>query len=264
MPRVLAFALALAVAPVLLAAAPSLAEERRVDLELVIAADVSDSMTTDLGRLQRAGYAAALRAPLFGQSIAFGRWGRIALTYVEWGDAGLAAVVVPWTEIATPEDAARIADALERRRVGHFTRTSISHAIAFSHGLMEGNGYDGDRRVIDISGNGPNNQGAPVELARDAAIAAGITVNGLPILLDLEAPRGIFGLGFDRREIARYYERCVIGGPGAFALPVRSVADFTEATLRKLLLEVAGARRPGREAILFAQLLPVANDAFPC
>lgn len=248
----------------LLLGLPAFAAERRVDLELVIAADVSDSMTADLGRLQRQGYAAALRSPLFGQAIPYGRRRRIALTYVEWGDAGLAEVVVPWTEIAGPQDAARVADALDRRRIARFTRTSISHAIAFAAALTDDNGYAGDRRVIDISGNGPNNQGAPVEAARDAAVAAGLTINGLPILVGLDRPRGPFGLDFDRREIAAYYAACVIGGPGAFVLPVGTPADFTDATLRKLLLEISGGAQPAREAILFAELLRVANDASPC
>lgn len=236
-----------------------------VDLELVLAADVSDSMTVDLGRLQRAGYAAALRAPLFAQAVGTGPRGRIALAYVEWGDAGLAQVVVPWTEIAGPDDAARFADALDRARIARFTRTSISHALAFSLALMEGNGFAGDRRVIDVSGNGPNNQGAPVAAARDAAVAAGVTINGLPILAGLDRPRGAFGLDFDRRDVAAYYEACVVGGPGAFVLPVRDAADFATATLRKLLLEIAGLPRgAGSRAILSSLLLPAANAASPC
>ncbi|MEO0429840.1 MAG: DUF1194 domain-containing protein [Pseudomonadota bacterium] len=225
---------------VTLASGEAFSEETPVDLELILAADVSDSMDRTLGRLQRRGYAAALRSPGFSRAVASGAERRIALTYFEWGDSGRIEIIVPWTLIERPSDATAVASVLETRRVSRFAKTSISHALQFGLRLFDDNGFSSARRVIDISGNGPNNQGNAIEPARDAAVAAGVTINGLPILLNLDQPRGPFATGFDRRNLDRYYAECVIGGVGAFVQPVRDLEDFARAIRRKLITEVSG------------------------
>lgn len=230
------------------------AEETPVDLELILAADVSGSMDGTLGRLQRRGFAAALRSSDFWLAVDWGTERRIALSYFEWGDSGRIDVVVPWTLIEQPSDALAVATVLETRRVSRFAKTSISHALQFGLRFFDNNGFAGTRRVIDVSGNGPNNQGRSIEIARDAAVAAGITINGLPILLNLDEPRGPFATGFDRRQLDRYYTNCVIGGEGAFVQPVRELADFARAIQRKLITEVAARR----VTVLPVQLDPLA------
>ena len=212
-----------------------------VDLELVIAVDVSRSMDQEEFLLQRRGYIEAIRHPDFVAAATAGRQGRIALTYFEWSGRLYQKIVVPWRLIDGTEAAEHFAAALEGRPPDIGRGTSLSAAIAFGGGLFEANGYDGARRVIDISGDGPNNYGPPVAEARDAAVAEGIVVNGLPVLI---RPSPIVA------DIVRYYRDCVIGGPGSFVLPVRRLEEFAEAIRRKLILEVA--------ALPEATIIPVA------
>jgi Protein of unknown function (DUF1194) len=202
-----------------------------VDVELVLAVDVSESMDPEEFAVQRAGYVAALRDPAFIRAARSGLNGRVAVTYFEWAGSVRAASVVPWQIIDSAESAFSFAAKLESRPFSAFRDTSISRAVAFGVSSLEANGFEGGRRVIDISGDGPNNFGPGVTAARDAAIARGVTVNGLPILI---RPSPIFP------DISRYYDQCVIGGPEAFVLPVQVVSEFATAIRRKLILEVSG------------------------
>lgn len=212
------------------------AAQTTVDLQLVLAVDTSRSMDEDEQRLQRAGYVAALRDPQVIRAIGSGPLGRIAVTYVEWAGQGLQAVLVPWTLIDGAEAAARVADRLAAIPLQRMRRTSISDALTFSAAAFEESGFVAARRVIDISGDGPNNSGFLVTDARDAAVARGITINGLPIMLKPGSMSGFF----DVRDLDLYYEDCVIGGFGAFIVTVQHPAEFAGAIRRKLILEIAG------------------------
>ncbi len=204
-----------------------------VDVALVLAVDVSGSMTDSRIQLQLQGYAGALRHPEFLAAVRGGRRGQIALTFVEWSEAGRQIQAVDWRLIRNAADRdAFVASMLaaERPTPGW---TSISSAIAFAAELLVHSGVDTERRVIDISGDGTNNDGPPVTAARDAAVAAGITINGLPIV---EADPGLDA----------YYRSNVIGGRDSFLVVARDMEAFAAAILRKLLVEVAGDR-PGAE-----------------
>ena len=185
-------------------------------------------------RLQRNGYVEAIRHPDFIAAVTSGGDRQIALTYVEWSGSLYQRVVVPWRLIDGAASAEAFSETLAALPPEIEHGTSISAAIVFGSGLFEANGYDGARRVIDISGDGPNNYGPPVTEARDKAVTEGIVINGLPIVI---RPSPIVP------DIVRYYSDCVIGGPGSFVLPVHAVAEFTEAIRRKLVLEVAGSTR---------------------
>ena len=143
-------------------------------------------------------------------------------------------VVQDWRLIESRDDLLAVAGLLETDRTTRQSRTSITAALRFGAGYFDDNGFEGMRRVIDISGDGPNNQGGLVTAARDAVVAQGITVNGLPLMTE----DGSF-MRID--DLDRYYQLCVIGGPGAFVLPVTGWEDFAEAVTRKLVLEIAGA-----------------------
>ncbi|WP_225767344.1 DUF1194 domain-containing protein [Inquilinus sp. Marseille-Q2685] len=231
----------------LLPTAPAAAQDQPVDLELVLAVDVSRSMDDDEQALQRDGYVSALTHPEVIDAITSGVHGRIAITYVEWAGAGSQAVILPW-RLIDGAAAARTAAADLSESFGTVMRrgTSISGALLFTVGLFDNNGFEGLRRTIDISGDGPNNAGWPVAGPREMALAKGITINGLPIILK----RGGFGGLPEPEMLDAYYRDCVIGGPGAFTVPVRSTAQFAEAIRRKLVLEIAG-NAPGAIPVAF-------------
>jgi hypothetical protein len=210
-----------------------------VDIELVLAVDVSLSMSPAELEIQRQGYAAALTHDRVLQAIADGAHGRIAVTYVEWAGSTTQRVVVPWTVIASREDAERVVRQLSAQPPNSARRTSISGALAFGGDLFAESGFEGAKRVIDISGDGPNNQGAPVDFARDELVKQGITINGLPLMTT-----GGFTSAYDVDDLDRYYSDCVIGGPGAFMIPVNDWTQFPEAIRRKLVLELAGPASP--------------------
>ena len=214
----------------------SIAMEREVDLELVLAADISDSMDLEEAALQRQGYVLAIRHPEVIRAIQRGRLGRIAVTYVEWAGEGYQRTLVGWTEVADSASAAAFADALEQSSVRIAAWTSISSAITYAARSFEGNGYHGEQRIIDISGDGPNNHGAFVDLARDRAVADGIVINGLPIINDRPNKYGYPLMP----DLDLYYEDCVIGGPGAFFVVAQGFEDFARAILSKLVTEIAG------------------------
>jgi len=199
-----------------------------VDLALVLAADCSGSVHAEHYALQQRGYAEAFRNRQVIQAIRSGVTGAIAITYFQWSGYSLQTLVVPWTILRSDAEIASFATTMERAdRMIFGGGTSPTGAIEFGHRLLEKSPVTAARRVIDISGDGRNNTGpAPAE-ARDAAVAAGITINGLPIL-HMEP------------DIDTYYEQHVIGGPGAFIVPARDYTSFEAAVRRKLILEIAG------------------------
>jgi hypothetical protein len=235
----------------LLPAGPA-AHAMPVDVELVLAVDVSQSMDEGEQALQRAGYVAALTHPEVLDAIRDGIYGRVAIAYLEWGGALAQTVTVPWTLVEDAGSAAALAAALEAAPLQRHRGTSISGALAVAAGLFEDGAYDGIRRIIDVSGDGPNNIGQPVLPVRDAALAAGIIINGLPIML--RVPHGPWGIA----ELDVYYADCVIGGPGSFVLPVRAIEALAQAIRQKLVLEIAG--RPANQAATTpAALRPIAG-----
>jgi hypothetical protein len=218
------------------------AEDLPVDLELVLAVDISGSVDEVEARLQREGYIAALRHPHVIEAIQSGSLGRIAVAYVEWAGDYFQRTMLDWTVIDGPASAAEFADALAETPLITAHWTSLSGAIDYAAPLFEGNGFGGVRRVIDISGDGYNNRGRAVELARDEAVAAGITINGLPIVNDRPNPWG----GNPPVGLEHYFEERVIGGPGAFMIVADDYTAFASAIFSKLLLEIAGAQPPAR------------------
>ena len=222
-----------------LGAGPALAQTL-VDLELVLAVDVSLSMDLDEQRLQRDGYVAAFRDPEVQKAITGGAHGKIAVTYMEWAGPPTQQVVMPWTVIGSPEEANAFAEKLASMPIARARMTSISAALQFSGNLFDSSGVRGVRKVIDVSGDGPNNAGPPVVPIRDELVAKGIVINGLPVMVKL--PQGFF----DLTDLDRYYTDCVIGGAGAFMLPIKERGEFRTATRRKLLLEIAGTEPPAR------------------
>ena len=229
-----------------MAGAQSAGDAIDVDLELVLAVDVSGSMDDEEHAVQRAGYIAAIRHPDFARAIRAGAHQRLALTYVEWAGPILQATVLPWRLIDSEASARTFAGDLAARPITYIRGTSISGALVYSTALFTGNGYNGLRKVIDISGDGPNRNGIAVDIARDLAVERGIIINGLPIMI--RPSRGFAALD-------RYYADCVIGGPGAFVLPVTKPDEITEAIRRKLILDIAG--RPGSAVTPVQATIPV-------
>lgn len=228
----------LAVALAAGAAEPARADDLPVDVKLVLAVDVSWSMDREEQEIQRAGYVAAFRSEEVIDAITGGGYGRVAVTYVEWAGENSQLVVVPWTVIDSGEAADAFAASLSERQPLQMRRTSIAAGIDFAAGLFEGNGFQGMRRIIDVSGDGPNNDGRPVEEARDQAVASGITINGLPLMTN-NSP---VSRGYSIDNLDAYYERCVIGGGQAFMIPVNSWTEFPAAVRRKLVLELASRK----------------------
>lgn len=210
--------------------------DEQVDVALALAVDVSLSMSPQELEIQRHGYAAALLDKSVLDAIAQGANGRIAVAYFEWAGSSSQRLVVPWTVIASRGDAERAAAMLTAAPSNSARRTSISSAIDFAAALLDRLPVKTAKRVIDISGDGPNNQGAAVTSARDAAVGKGIVVNGLPLMTG-----GGFGSAFDIPRLDLYYADCVIGGPGSFVVPVNGWEQFPEAVRRKLVLELADA-----------------------
>jgi hypothetical protein len=220
---------------------PARAVEANVDVELVIAVDVSYSMDPDEQVLQREGYIIGLTSQEFLDALHQGMHGKIAITYFEWAGAGDQKIIVPWRLIDGPASARAFADEIAQAPYRRAYRTSISGALRFAQPLFEGSGFRGLRRVIDVSGDGANNQGLPVTLVRDEVLERGITINGLPILLKRPSAAT---MDIDNLDV--YYEDCVVGGPGAFMIPIKERDQFREATRTKLVLEIAGREPPVR------------------
>ncbi|WP_299725260.1 DUF1194 domain-containing protein [uncultured Tateyamaria sp.] len=241
---------------ILICALPLRAQERvEVDVELFLAVDVSRSMQPFELEIQRRGYAAALTSDEVQAAIAGGLLGRIAITYVEWAGAYNQRVIVPWTLLESPEQATQIAGQITANFDDALSRTSISGALDYAAASIEANRFDGLRRVIDISGDGPNNMGDPVTRARDRVLAQGMTINGLPLMTQDDS----FTSRFNIEDLDAYYTACVIGGTGAFVLPVTDWAEFEKAVRRKLVLEIASVPHP-RERVWHAQ----STGAYDC
>jgi len=235
----------------------TVAAQTEVDLELILAVDVSRSMDEDEQILQRRGYADALRDEQVLSAISGGLHGRIALTYVEWAGPDSRKQLIPWSVIGSAADAEGFAQALETAPLEAWRGTSISGGLLFAAELFDTSGYQGLRRVIDISGDGPNNMGPRVDQTRDMLVQAGIVINGLP--LNLKMPGGMFNI--ERLDI--YYEDCVIGGPGAFLVTVEDPARLKDAIRRKMVLEISGlvpTRPDGPSGIIPAQYSPPRID----
>jgi hypothetical protein len=221
-----------------------------VDVELILAVDVSYSMDMDELAIQREGYAQALISKEFLQALKTGPNGKIAVTYFEWAASSDQKIIIPWRVIDGPETADAVANDIMRTPIRRASRTSISGAINFAMPLFDENPHRGIRRVIDISGDGPNNNGGPVVQARDAALEKGIVINGLPIMVKEPSYSTM-----DIDNLDFYYEDCVIGGPGSFVVTIKDREKFKEAIRTKLLLEVAG-RRPERDVVPTAATEP--------
>lgn len=238
--RLLGAALPAALVGLFSPAGPAAAEP--VDLELVLAVDVSGSMDADERRVQRLGYVEAIAHPEVIEAIMSGYRGRIAVTYVEWAGPNSQVVTLPWRIIDGADTARKFADDLAAAPPAFIHGTSISGSLDFASKLFTDNGYEGRRRVIDVSGDGPNNSGAPVEPVRDRVVGQGIVINGLPIVIRPSYAGWSGGAG----RLDAYYRDCVIGGLGAFVVPVHDIAQFAPAVRRKLILEIAGLAPPGR------------------
>ena len=232
---------------------PQLSEKENlpsVDVELVLAVDVSYSMDMDELAIQREGYAQAIISKEFLQALKTGPNGKISVTYFEWAASSDQKIIIPWRVIDGPETADAVANEIMKTPIRRASRTSISGAINFAMPLFDENPYRGLRRVIDISGDGPNNNGSPVTIARDAALEKGITINGLPIMVKEPSYSTM-----DIDNLDFYYEDCVIGGPGSFVVTIKDRDRFKEAIRTKLLLEVAG-RTPERRIVPVAEKEP--------
>ena len=225
-------------------------DDTTVDVELILAVDVSYSMDMDELAVQREGYAQAIVSKEFLQALRSLPNGRIAVTYFEWAAAGDQKVIIPWRLIDGPETADAVSNEILKTPIRRASRTSISGAINFAMPLFDENTFKGVRRVIDISGDGPNNHGGPVTIARDAALAKGIVINGLPIMVKEPSYSTM-----DIENLDWYYEDCVIGGPGSFVVSIKDREKFKEAIRTKLLLEVAG-RTPERPMVPVADKEP--------
>ncbi len=221
----------------LLALAPHIARAQSraaVDVTLVLAVDVSGSVTEDEAQLQRDGYRGAITDPGVLAAIAGGPLGAIAVAYLEWANYEYQDVVIPWTRIATPADAQSWADRLQQAPWQSIFGTSLSGALAAAGRLLAASPFQGTRQVVDVSGDGANNNGPPAEPERDKLVAAGVTINGLPIIN--RHPR------FSRLEldVDKYYHASVIGGPDAFLIVAESFTAFADVIKRKLVQEIAG------------------------
>jgi len=215
----------------LFTAAPA-AAQTAVDLQLVLAVDASGSVDQVRFDLQKRGYVAAFRHPRVLQAIRSGASQAIAVTMAQWTGPMLQVQVVGWTLVGDADTAGAFASAIEAAPRQLFGGgTSISGAIDYATTLFPKSPFRGARRVIDISGDGSNNRGRPVTLARDEAVAAGVGINGLPILA-LEP------------DLDRYYYDSVIGGPGAFVVAAQNYETFADAILKKLITEIAANERP--------------------
>jgi len=252
-PTTLAALLGRALLLVGLLAAPWAAGAQRaaVDLELVLAVDVSGSVDEEEARLQRTGYVAAFRHPEVMAAIRSGLLRRIAVTYFEWAGPQYQKLVADWMVVEDEASANRLADRLADAPIGTAAWTSISGAIDFGMRLLASGAYEGTRRVIDISGDGANNQGLPVSDLRDRAVAAGIVINGLPIVNNKPSR---FGFPADP-DLDLYFTHCVIGGPGAFIVVAEDFNAFAAAIRRKLVMEIA-AQPPG------ARIVPASATAY--
>ena len=238
-------AAALAMASSLSPALVSPARAELVDLELILAVDISGSVDDEEARLQRAGTVAALTDEKVIRAIRSGRLGRIAVAYVEWAGDPVRNTLVEWSVIDGAATAQAFARKLARAPLNVELWTSISGVIGYGMDLFDFSPHRGRRRVLDISGDGPNNDGGPVYRTRDRAVKAGIVINGLVIINGRPSRYG----NPPMPHLDNYYRDCVIGGFGSFIVVANTFNDFARAIRRKMILEIAGLMpeqdRPG-------------------
>jgi hypothetical protein len=199
--------------------------------------------------LQREGYITGLTSPEFTNAIKSGAHGKVAVTYFEWAGPGDQRIIMPWRLIDGPQSAAAVANEIARAPYRRAMFTSIASALQFAKPLFDASGYNGLRRVIDVSGDGTNNSGPLLVPIRDDVLAGGVTINGLPIMLKRPIPSSL-----DIENLDIYYEDCVIGGPGAFVIPIRERTQFKDATRNKLVQEIA--RSTPEPLVVPAQVRP--------
>jgi len=222
-----------------LAVTPSLARAAEaVDLLLVLASDVSRSVDHPKFQLQREGYAAAISSPRVLDAIRSGPHGRIAVCFVEWSGVGSQKVVIDWTVIGNAEAAQQFGDKLLESPRSFADRTSISGGIEFAVTQLERAPFEAARRTIDVSGDGTNNAGRDVKLARDEALAKRITINGLVILSEHPLPWNPEHTN-PPGGLENYYRENVVGGPGSFVMAAEDFKSFGQAILNKLIAEIA-------------------------
>jgi hypothetical protein len=253
--RVIALIVCLALAtPV---AFVQVAAQERTDVELVFLADASNSIDDAEILFQRQGYATAITDPQILSVIRSGAYGKIAITYVEWGSTESQEVVVPWTVIGDEASAEAFAKRLMAEPRRAFGRNAIGNAIAFAQTLIETNDVEGFRKVIDLSADSANNWGGiPIEIARQNAIDAGIIINGLAVLCRTCSGRPV------SYDLERAFAETIIGGPGSFVITADGRDQFAAAVRRKLILELAGrdVDEPDRENARSSDVLAAVKD----
>ncbi len=219
-----------------LAALPAAAQDKKeIDLALALAIDISGSIDPEEAHLQRQGYVMAFRDPVIVKAILGGPNGRIAVAYYEWSDSWMQKLLIDWTLLDSEASIAAFANRLEAEPISIARRTSISGAIHYAVSLFGRVPYDADRKVLDISGDGSNNDGGLVTDMRTEALKARIGINGLPIMNDRPNP---FGFPAEA-DLDQYYLHCVTGGPRSFVEVAKNFEDFPRAVRKKLLQEVA-------------------------
>jgi hypothetical protein len=227
-----------------LVAEPAAAAEQ-VDLELVITTDVSYSVDDMEARMQREGAVTAFRSPEVVAAIKAGTLGRIAVAYIDFSNANASRVVVDWQVIHDKASAEAFADAIAIARKTDGVQTSIASGIALAARMIEDNDFEGMKKVIDVSGDGPNNEGRRVDHVRDEVLAEGFIINGLPIVTENDK----FDVYY-LPDLDKYYAGCVIGGPGAFYQVANGFADLARALRRKLVLEISDAGKAADAPLL--------------
>ncbi len=230
----------------LVAAGPAAAADK-VDLQLILAADVSRSIDSDEFRLQREGYAAAFTDPKVLNAIQSGPYRSIAVSFVEWSGSEAQHVVADWTVIRDEETAGEFINTLRTAPRSFAGFTSISAAIDFSMSHFATTDTETERRIIDVSGDGTNNGGRPVNDARDAAVAQGVVINGLAIINQHPNP-GYTAHTQPPEGLGEYYKQNVTGGPGSFVITIEDFSTFSEAIVNKLINEIADNGRIRRYA----------------
>jgi len=215
-----------------------------VDMQLVLAVDISFSISLDEQDIQRRGYIAAFRDPEVISAITSGYRGRIAVTYLEWAGEDHQSQVVAWTLITDPVSAADFAKRLEMAPVTRKGRTSLSQALTKALGLFRQSPFQSNRHVVDLSSDGFNNSGPRVNRARDALVYHGVTINGLPLVQGHDTgpktgPEAGPKTG-PKTDLRRYFQDCVIGGLGAFVMPAAHWDEFAETLKNKLVSEISG------------------------
>lgn len=209
-----------------------------VDLQLILAVDVSPSMSKVEQRVQRDGYVDAFRHADIARAIKSGERGRIAVLYLEWAGPRQQTVIMPWTIVESLDDTLTLADRLAALPLTEGRGTSISGALSAANDQFAKSGLRSPRRVVDVSGDGPNNAGALLDPIRQVLFAEGVTINGLPIAMPRIGGADGFAM-YDRSNLQSYFERCVIGGPDAFTIGVTETAMFAIAVRRKLVREIS-------------------------